>query len=117
MTYINSNYPFVSGDDWVMTVTLTRDSSAVDVTGATITCSVWRYPPDKKIEALADHAVAITTAASGIVTLTITDTESATLGEGNYKLDFKVVYSDTTVEHFGGSDGEPFQFKVRKALT
>ena len=116
MTWINEGKPFVAGDDWVMTVTLTR-TTAVDVTGATVTASIWRYPPAKLVEALADHAVVLTTAASGIVTLTVTDVESLPLSAGNYKVDFKVVYSDATVEHFGGSDGEPFEFRVRRPLT
>lgn len=117
MTWINEAKPFVAGDDWVMTVTLKRDSAAVDITGATVTASIWQVQPAKVIEALADHAVAITTAASGSVTLTVTDTESQPLNAGTYKIDFKVVYSDATVEHYGGSDGEPYQFKVRRALT
>ena|SRR3990167_7801497 len=109
---INSGEPLTTGDDWVFTITLQRDGVAVNVTGATVTASLWQWAPVKQL-AIAAHAVTLTTAASGIVTLTITDTENAGLVEGTYRGDLKVVYSDATVEHFG----EYYELKVRSPLT
>ena len=101
---------YTIGDDWVFTLTLTRGGSAVNVTGATVTTSIWRMADDTEV--LPDQSVALTTAASGIVTLTLADTVTEGLKEGTYKGDVKVVYSDLTEEHFG-----PYFFEAVAAYT
>lgn len=110
---INSGEPLTAGDDWVFTITLERDGVAVNVTSATVTSSLHKWSPEPHEEVIADHAIVLTTAASGIVTLTITDTENAGLIEGTYRGDVKVVYSGGAVEHFG----EYYELKVRRPLT
>ena len=110
---VNSGEPLTAGNDWVFTITLQRNTVAVDVTGGTVTTSLWRWSPGPPTEEIADHAVTLTTPGSGIVTLTITDTENANLKEGTYRGDVKVVYSGGTVEHFG----EYYELKVRRPLT
>lgn len=110
---VNDGEPLTAANDWVFTITLQRDGAGVDVTSATVTSSLWLWTPSKKVEVIADHAVVLTTAASGIVTLTILDSENAGLMEGIYRGDVKVVYSGGAVEHFG----EYFELKVRRGLT
>ena len=105
-----SGEEMVAGNDWVFTLTITRDAVAVDITGATVTASLWQVNPDKEI--IADHAVALTTAASGIVTLTVTDTESAAAPAGKYRGDLKIVYSGGVVENT-----QEFAFTVRRPRT
>lgn len=101
---------YTIGDDWVFTLTLTRSGSAVNVSSATITSSIWRLSDETEV--LADRSVTLTTPASGIVTLTLADTVTDALVEGTYKGDVKVVYSDLTEEHFG-----PYFFEARAAYT
>lgn len=103
--------PFTIGDDWVFTFTLTRDGTAVNVTGATVTCSIWRFADETEFDP--DNSVTLTTAASGIVTLTIADDVSTTYKPGTHYGDVKVVYSGGTVEHFA----QYFQFEAISNLT
>lgn len=103
--------PFTIGDDWVFTFTLQRNSAGVNVTGATVTCSIWRWADETEVDA--DNSVTLTTPASGIVTLTISRTDSAGYKPGTHYGDVKVVYSGGTIEHFA----QYFQFEVISALT
>jgi hypothetical protein len=65
-----------------VTATLKRDGAALNLTGKTVvaTARAESAPATSVDTALEDHAVALTTAASGIVTLTLTDAEMQTLG-------------------------------------
>jgi hypothetical protein len=112
---INGGIPFTAGNTWVMIVTLKRAGVAVDVTGATLTASAKRQ--DRDSPTMANHAVVLTTPASGIVTLTVIPAESTLLDPGVWLADFKVVYADASVEHFAGNDGQPFRFNVRAPVT
>ena len=55
-----------------------ENGDAVDITGATFACSFrWQYADaDAEIELTSGSGIAITTAASGIYTLTITDAQT-----------------------------------------
>lgn len=69
----------------VLTNTIKQDGSALNLTGKTVTATVRaEAAPDTTINAaLEDHAVTITTAASGIVTLTLSSTEMGYLAGGD----------------------------------
>ncbi len=107
------------GDDYAVVATIQKDGATYDITGATVTCSIHdrRHPATGIIN---DHAVTITTAASGIVTLTLTDTETATLRAPHERsrearmhvADFKVVESGGAIIH-----SEPVLIPVRRAVT
>jgi len=112
----------VAGNDYAIVMTLTKDGATYDLSvggEATVTCSI--REDGGAIDNIADHSVAVTTAASGIVTLTLLDTETAKLAVPNdrntnsTKLhvgDVKVVESGGNILHCG-----PFSFHVRKAIT
>lgn len=106
------------GDDYTVTATITKDESTYDITGATVTCSisVLAHPETKLI---ADHAVTITTAASGIVTLTLTAAETASLRRPPtfekaimHIADFKVTESGGNKQH-----SERFFVPVLRGVT
>jgi len=106
------------GDDYAVVATITKDGATYDITGATVTCSIHdRAHPGSGL--INDHAVTITTAATGIVTLTLTDTETLTLRapflHGRSRMhvaDFKVVETGLAVVH-----SEPFLIPVRRGVT
>ncbi len=109
----------VGGDTYTFTVTLTKDGSTYDLTGFTVTCSI--RPANSRENVITDHAVTLTTPSSGIVTLTLTSTETAKLA-GPVKRDttkvvvnlgdFKVDEGSSVITHCG-----PFSFEVRGAIT
>ncbi len=111
----------VQGQDFDYAPTLTKDGGTYDLTvggNATVTCSV--RPLGSKTDSFTDHSVVLTTAASGIVTLSVLAAESA-LFEVPPKKDtqktithvgeFKVVEGGGLV-YFTG----PFSFEVRGAI-
>ena len=108
----------VQGQDFDYAPTLTKDGSTYDLTGHVVTASV--RPLGSKTDSFTNHAVALTTPASGIVTLSVLDTESSKF-EVPPKKDlqktithvgeFKVVESGGLV-YFTG----PFSFEVRAAI-
>ncbi len=112
----------VAGNDYAITVTLTKDGATYDLSvggTAVVTCSIRAEGATK--DAIAEHDVTVTTAASGIVTLTLLDTETADLEVPSKKDtletklhigDFKVVENGGDVLHCG-----PFSFPVRRAIT
>ena len=109
----------VAGNDYVIVATLTKDGATWNITGATVTCSI--RPVGQSANVATDHAVVLTTAASGIVTLTLTDTETALFQVPAAQFphqtvehvgDFKVVESGGNVVHSG-----LFSFQVRRAVT
>lgn len=109
----------VVGDNFSIVGTITSNGATLDVTGYTITCSIY----DKRDPAnalIASHAVAITTAASGIVTLTVTAAESATLHyyptafeRGVFHIaDFKCVSGSGAITH-----SDPWTILCRRKAT
>lgn len=64
-----------------LATTIKQDGAAVNLTGETVTATVRaERDPDTVIDAsLEDHAVAITTPASGLATLSLTDAEKQLL--------------------------------------
>lgn len=66
------------GDDFSRTLTITEDGAAVDITGCTLTFHL--RAPGATTDAI-DPAptLALTTPASGLATLTLTDAQTATL--------------------------------------
>lgn len=66
------------GFDYEQELTITEDGVAVDVTGCTVTFHL--YAPGATTVAISPApTLALTTPASGVVTLTLTDTQTATL--------------------------------------
>ncbi len=119
VTPVNLGETIVAGNDYLFTITVTLDGATFDITGATLTCSI--KAEDETTDLIADHAMTITTAASGIATLTLTDAETLTLRQpnpGDHKAtithfaDVKVVQSGGNISHHG-----PFAFLVRRAIT
>ena len=106
------------GQDFDYVPTLTKDGSTYNLTGHTVTASI--RPLGSKDDVITDHAVVLTTPASGIVTLSITaaeselfevpakkDLEKVTLHVG----EFKVAESGGKVYYTG-----PFSFLVRARI-
>lgn len=119
VTVTDITQPVVAGDDWSVVGTLTANGSTLNLTSGTVTCSIYDER-DQANALISAHAVTLTTAASGIVTLTLTDTETATLH-------FKRLTRDKPVAHladfkFVASDGaitrtDPWRIWVRGPLT
>ena len=112
----------VAGTDFAYTPTLTKDGGTYDLTvggNAVVTCSI--RAEGASVDAISDHAVALTTPASGIVTLTLTDTETLDLLVPSKKntLDTKLHIGDFKVVENGGNISRcgPFSFLVRRAIT
>ena len=112
-----------AGNDFAVTVTLTQNGGEtydLSVGGtAVVTCSI--RAEGEREDRIADHAVTVTTAASGIVTLTLLDTETIDLAVPSKKEtqetklhigDFKVVENGGNILNCG-----PFSFPVRRAIT
>lgn len=119
VTPVKASNLVVAGDDYAYVLTLTKGGATYDVTGATVTCSIRERGSSSDI--VADHAITLTTPASGIVTLTLTDGETATLSQSpdgdhltavEHVADVKVVESGGTVVRCG-----PFTFNVRRPIT
>ena len=64
-----------AGDDYSLVFTLTKDGATYDITGATITCTIREVGGTTDL--ITAHTVAITTALTGIATMTLLDTETA----------------------------------------
>lgn len=109
----------VGGDKYTFTVTLTKDGATYVLTGFTVTCSI--RPTNARENVVTDHAVTITDAANGIVTLVLSSTETAKMGAPVQRDttktvlhigDFKVDEGSSVITHCG-----PFSFPVRGAIT
>ena len=109
----------VVGDNFDIVGTITSNGATLNLTGYTVTCSIY----DKRDPAnalISGHAVAITTAASGIVTLTVTAAESATLhyyptdfaSAVVHIADFKCVAGGGAIVH-----SDPWTFLCRRKAT
>lgn len=108
----------VRGADYAVVATIQKDGATYDITGATVTCSVHdAIHPQTGI--LNDHAVTLTTAASGIVTLTLTDTETLTLRAPLDPTKSRLHVGDFKVVESGGAVvfSVPFYVPVRNSVT
>ena len=114
-----STYPVVAGDDWSQQVTLSAAGSALNLTSGTVTCSIYDER-DQANAIISAHSVTLTTPSTGIVTVTLTDTQTATLhykrndrSKGVYHiLDFKFVASGGNITR-----PDPYRILVRGPLT
>lgn len=119
VTVTDISAPVVAGDDWSVVATLTANGSTLNLTSGTVTCSIYDER-DQANALISAHAVTLTTAASGIVTLTLTDTETATLhykrgdrSKGVWHIaDFKYVASGGAITRT-----DPWRILVRGPLT
>lgn len=107
-----------NGNDVAFTIQLTFDGSTRNISGATCTATI-RDGEHPQTKLITDHAVTITTAATSVVTLTLTDTEAAALRTRpdyktaiNHICDIKVVESGGAV-----SNADTFMIPTRRALT
>ena len=108
----------VQGDDYAIVCTITSNGATLDLTNYTVTCSIYDER-DQANALISGHSVTVTTAASGIVTLTLLAAETATLHVSNRKdkgvyhlLDFKCVSAGNAVVH-----SDPVRIEVRDNLT
>jgi len=94
----------VKGDDYTHVVTITSDGSTpIDITGRAYTAMVRR---DKATTGTAEATITctITTAASGILTLTMSDTVTDALNPGyRYYWDLQEVSGSTTTTILAGT--------------
>ena len=119
VTVIDIDQAVVAGDDYAVQGTITSNGTTLNLTGYTVTCSI--YDERDTANALqSGHSVTLTTPASGIVTLTLTAAQSATLhssplafDEGVFHIaDFKCVAGGGAIVH-----SDPWRLVVRKAIT
>ena len=109
----------VAGDDYQFVGTITTNGSTFNLTGYTVTASVYdERDPANKLQT--DHAVTLTTAASGIVTITFTAAQSATFHTNPLSYDsgvahiadFRCVSGSAAVVH-----SDPWRLFVRGKIT
>mgnify|MGYP001560780043 CR=1 FL=1 len=108
----------VQGDDYAVICTITTNGAVFNLTDYTVTCSIYDER-DQANKLVTDHAVTLTTPASGIVTLTLTAAESGGLHISNYKtkgvwhvLDFKCVSAAGAIVR-----SDPVRLEVRDNAT
>lgn len=104
----------VAGDDYLATVTLTKDGASYDTTGHTATVSIIHSEhPETKV--MADHAV--TEGATNALTLTAAET--ALLRPPSDHTKSAVHYADFKVVESGGATvhSERFWVPVRRGAT
>ena len=108
----------VAGQDFDYAPTLQKDGGTYNLTGHVVTCSV--RPLGSKTDSFTDHAVVLTTPASGIVTISMLDTETEKFEVPAAKDvqktithvgEFKVVESGGLIRYTG-----PFSFEVRAPI-
>jgi len=91
----------VRGDDWSIPGTISDGGTAVNLTGATLTAMM---RPNTESSVLTEtFTVTVTNAASGAVTLSLTDTETALITPGTYVYDIQVVIAGVTTTYGAGS--------------
>ena len=107
----------VAGNDYVFTITVTKDGATFNISGATLTASIRSSSTNAKV--IEDHAMTITDDANGIATLTLTDIESVLLTVPTLPSRVVVHYVDVKVVESGGNivNCGPFSFPVREAIT
>lgn len=109
----------VAADDYAFQGTITSNGATFNLTGYTVTASVYDER-DQANKLQTDHAVTLTTAASGIVTITFTAAQSATFHTSPFDksetiphiADFKCVSGAGAIVH-----SDPWRLQVRGAIT
>jgi hypothetical protein len=94
---------FVKGDDYTHVITITSNGSTpIDITGRTYTAMIRR---DKEDTGTAEATITctLTTPASGILTLTMSDTVTSALSARRYWWDLQEVSGSTTTTILAGS--------------
>jgi hypothetical protein len=112
----------VSGDDYLALASLTKDGGIFDLSasGLVVTCSL--RPIGSKHNSLIDHGVFLVSPTAGLVSLILTETETASLlwadAHPDYRdtfdfvADFRVQEPGVAVTHCG-----PFTVLVRRGVT
>ncbi len=114
-----------AGDDYNLTLNLTKDGSATgwenDLIGATVTCSIREVGATVALTDLEDHAVQVSDGANGITNLILLDTETDNLVQPSAANHLATIQhiADVLVVEAGGNETHcgPFTFDVRRALT
>ena len=91
------------GDTYGHVITITDDATppvATDVSGRTFAAQIRRYPSSDTIAA--QFAVDMTDAATGVVQLSLTATQTAALVAGPYAFDVHMITGTTTLTLFAG---------------
>lgn len=109
----------VAGDDYSVVATITSNGQTFNLTGYTVTCSVYDER-DHANALISGHAVTLTTPASGVVTVSFTAAESANLHTNPLSLDtslphiadFKCVSGGGAIVH-----SDPWRIQVRRKAT
>jgi hypothetical protein len=90
---------FYLGEDVSITVTVTDDAgSAVDITGMSISYLVWSGTNAAVITKTVGSGIALTTPASGILTITIADTDTDAIAPGRYNHELKITDNGAGLE-------------------
>lgn len=109
----------VAGDDYAVIATITSNGAVFDLTGYTVTCSVYDER-DHANALISGHAVTITTAATGVVTVTFLAAESALLHTNPLSLDTSLPHiADFRCLSGGGAivHSDPWRIQVRRKAT
>lgn len=108
----------VQGDDYSVIATITTNGAVFNLTGYTVTCSIYDER-DQANKLITNHAVTLTTPASGIVTLTLLAAESALLHASQYKTKTVPHVADFLCVSAGGAivHSDPWRIHVRAKAT
>lgn len=110
----------VQGDDLTYTLTVNdADGNAVDLTGASAAVFTVKknYSDDTAvIEKTLGAGVVITTPASGVVTVTLSDSDTD-IEDGTYMFELQVTDSSGNISTVRKSDNTPGTFTVLKQLS
>ena len=109
----------IAGDDYEVIATITSNGNVFDLTGYTVTCSVYDER-DHANSLITGHAVTLTTPAVGLVTVTFLAAESVLLHPHPLSLDtslphiadFKCVSGGGAIVH-----SDPWRVMVRRKAT
>ena len=91
------------GDTYGHTITITNDATppaATNVTGRTFAAQLRRYPGSDTVAAT--FAVDMTDAATGVVQLSLTATQTAALAAGPYAFDVHMITGSSVLTLFAG---------------
>ena len=109
------------GDDFVFTVTITKNGATYDITGATLTMEIKEQGTSSDITPLVTKAGVITDATNGVATFTLTDTDTGGLSSPDISSSTAVVthIGDIKVVESGGNVYHPglFRFDARYPIT
>ena len=100
------------GDDWEITGTLSASGSPIDLTTATVTAQMRRTIGSS---VAATFTVTVTSAATGEISLALSDTITEGIDPGIYLFDVQVVIGVVTTTY--GNDGAPWRLAVIGDVT